>query len=135
MEWQAIRILARKPGIYGMIGGQAADVELEGTVLSMEQMCYPPQQNVCALIEALHDDRAVLAGASPSVKPWKNAGERSVLPFRSRMTSSISQDRRKSSENRWEAMRKIRRPHMFRSKDWSRLGKVLRGSHRRQWRF
>ena len=28
---EAIKILASKPGIYGMIGGQVADVELEGT--------------------------------------------------------------------------------------------------------
>ena len=30
---EAIKILASKPGIYGMIGGQVADVELEGTRL------------------------------------------------------------------------------------------------------
>ena len=33
---QAMKILASKPGIYGMIGGQTADVELEGTPLTME---------------------------------------------------------------------------------------------------
>ena len=35
---EAIKILASKPGIYGMIGGQVADVELEGIPLSMEQI-------------------------------------------------------------------------------------------------
>ncbi len=131
---EAIRILARKPGIYGMIGGQAADVELEGTVLSMEQIMFIHHNKTSALIEACMMIGAVLAGASPEdVKAMEKNAKKSVLPFRSRMTSSISQDRRKSSENRWEAMRKIRRPHMFRSKDWSRPGKMLRGSHWRQW--
>ena len=37
---EAIKILASKPGIYGMIGGQVADVELEGTPLSMEQILF-----------------------------------------------------------------------------------------------
>ena len=37
---RAMRILMSKPGIYGMIGGQVADVELTGTVLSQEQLTY-----------------------------------------------------------------------------------------------
>lgn len=37
---RAMQILASKPGIYGMIGGQVADVELTGTRLNAEQLVY-----------------------------------------------------------------------------------------------
>ena len=61
---EAVKILARKPGIYGMIGGQVADVELEGTPLSMEQILFIHKNKTSALIEACMMIGAVLAGAS-----------------------------------------------------------------------
>ena len=61
---EAIKILASKPGIYGMIGGQVADVELEGTPLSMEQILFIHKNKTSALIEACMMIGAVLAGAS-----------------------------------------------------------------------
>ena len=48
---EAIKILASKPGIYGMIGGQVADVELEGTPLSMEQILFIHKNKTSALME------------------------------------------------------------------------------------
>ena len=60
---EAIKILASKPGIYGMIGGQVADVELEGTPLSMEQILFIHKNKTSALIEACMMIGAVLAGA------------------------------------------------------------------------
>ena len=60
---EAVKILARKPGIYGMIGGQVADVELEGTPLSMEQILFIHKNKTSALIEACMMIGAVLAGA------------------------------------------------------------------------
>ena len=58
---EAIKILASKPGIYGMIGGQVADVELEGTPLSMEQILFIHKNKTSALIEACMMIGAVLA--------------------------------------------------------------------------
>lgn len=79
---EAIRILARKPGIYGMIGGQAADVELEGTELTMEQIMFIHHNKTSALIEACMMIGAVLAGASPEdVKAMEECGRKIGLAF------------------------------------------------------
>lgn len=60
---QAMTILATRPGIYGMIGGQVADVELTGTRLTKEQLIYIYENKTGALIEAAMLIGAVLAGA------------------------------------------------------------------------
>lgn len=61
---QAMAVLAEKPGIYGMIGGQVADVELTGSVLTKEQLYYIYENKTGALIEASMIIGAILAGAS-----------------------------------------------------------------------
>lgn len=79
---EAIRILARKPGIYGMIGGQVADVELEGTALTMEQIMFIHHNKTSALIEACMMIGAVLAGASSEdVKAMEECGQKIGLAF------------------------------------------------------
>ncbi len=59
----AMCILASKPGIYGMIGGQVVDVEMTGRLLSREQLEYVYENKTGALIEASMMIGAVLAGA------------------------------------------------------------------------
>lgn len=61
---KAMQILSRKPGIYGMIGGQVADVNLTGTRLSEDQLEYIYENKTGALIEASMMIGAILAGAS-----------------------------------------------------------------------
>ena len=79
---EAIKILASKPGIYGMIGGQVADVELEGTPLSMEQILFIHKNKTSALIEACMMIVAVLAGASKEdVLKMEECGEYIGLAF------------------------------------------------------
>ena len=79
---EAVKILARKPGIYGMIGGQVADVELEGTPLSMEQILFIHKNRTSALIEACMMIGAVLAGASKEdVMAMEECGEYIGLAF------------------------------------------------------
>lgn len=79
---EAVKILARKPGIYGMIGGQVADVELEGTPLSMEQILFIYKNKTSALIEACMMIGAVLAGASKEdVMAMEECGEYIGLAF------------------------------------------------------
>ena len=56
-------VLTTKPGIYGMIGGQVADVELTGSRLSEEQLTYIYENKTGALIEASMLIGAILAGA------------------------------------------------------------------------
>ena len=79
---QAMKILASKPGIYGMIGGQTADVELEGTPLTMEQILFIHKNKTSALIEAGMMIGALLAGADEDeVKRMEQCGEAIGLAF------------------------------------------------------
>lgn len=61
---RAIKILAEKTGIYGMIGGQTLDVEKNGENLSAEELDFIYRLKTGALIEACMMIGAVLAGAS-----------------------------------------------------------------------
>lgn len=61
---RAFRILASKPGIYGMIGGQTADVEAEHHKIDFEELLYIHKNKTSALIECAMMIGAVLAGAS-----------------------------------------------------------------------
>lgn len=61
---KALMILAKKPGIYGMIGGQTADVELTGKTLDEDQLAFIYENKTGALIEAAMMIGAVLGGAN-----------------------------------------------------------------------
>ncbi len=61
---RAFMVLTRKPGIYGMIGGQVTDIELTGTTINNEQVEYIYNNKTGALIEAAMMIGALLAGAS-----------------------------------------------------------------------
>lgn len=63
---KALQILARCAGIYGMIGGQTADIEAEGqeTPVSCGQLLFIHENKTAALIQAAMMAGAVLAGAS-----------------------------------------------------------------------
>ncbi len=62
---EALSILAKKAGIYGMIGGQVVDVEMTGKEMSEAQLAYVYENKTGALIEASMMIGAVLAGANP----------------------------------------------------------------------
>lgn len=61
----AMNLLARCSGIYGMIGGQTADIEAEGqeTPVTEEQLLFIHAHKTAALIQASMMIGAVLAGA------------------------------------------------------------------------
>lgn len=61
---RACRIMAKKTGIYGMLGGQSVDVENDGRPLNKELLDYIYENKTSALIEAAMMCGAVLAGAS-----------------------------------------------------------------------
>ncbi len=61
---RCIELLAQKSGIYGMIGGQTADVELTGKALTKEQLDFIYRLKTGALLEAPMMIGALLAGAS-----------------------------------------------------------------------
>ena len=60
----ALQILGKKSGIYGMIGGQTADLEAEsGAELTEELLLYIHENKTAALIQAAMMIGAILAGA------------------------------------------------------------------------
>ena len=60
----AIQVLAKKAGIYGMIGGQAADIEAEsGREMTEELLLFIHENKTAALIQAAMMIGAILAGA------------------------------------------------------------------------
>lgn len=61
---RALQILARKAGIYGMLGGQSFDVEKDGQPLQAEELQFIHAYKTGALIESALMIGAVLAGAS-----------------------------------------------------------------------
>lgn len=60
---KAFVILAKKAGVYGMVGGQTADVESEGCEISKEKLDFIYRLKTGALIESAMVIGAVLAGA------------------------------------------------------------------------
>lgn len=63
---KALSVLAKKAGIYGMIGGQTADIEAEnlGDNVTLEHLLYIHEHKTAALIQAAMMIGAVLAGAN-----------------------------------------------------------------------
>ena len=63
----AIRVLCRKSGIYGMIGGQAADIMAEsGEKVTEDMLLFIHENKTAALIQAALMIGAILAGADAS---------------------------------------------------------------------
>lgn len=60
---KAFVILAKKAGVYGMVGGQTVDVESEGCDISKEKLDFIYRLKTGALIESAMVIGAVLAGA------------------------------------------------------------------------
>ena len=62
---QALQILAKKAGIYGMVGGQTVDVETDQTrVVSKDQIDFIYRLKTSALLEASMMIGGILAGAN-----------------------------------------------------------------------
>lgn len=63
---RALKVLAGKAGVYGMIGGQTADIEAEnlGDAVTEEHLLFIHEHKTAALIQASMMIGAILAGAS-----------------------------------------------------------------------
>ena len=60
---KALQVLAKKAGIFGMIGGQTADIESENCpTVTMEKLLYIHKNKTAALIESSMMIGAILAG-------------------------------------------------------------------------
>ena len=60
---EAVRIMAHKTGLYGMLGGQSVDVENDGKPVSKDMLDYIYRHKTSALLEAAMMAGAVIAGA------------------------------------------------------------------------
>ncbi|MCR4679877.1 MAG: polyprenyl synthetase family protein [Lachnospiraceae bacterium] len=83
----ALKILARKAGIFGMVGGQAVDVQCEknNDPLTQEKLLYIHENKTAALIEAAMMIGAVLGGASQAdVKKMEEAASAIGIAFQIR---------------------------------------------------
>ena len=61
---QALKVMAHKTGLYGMLGGQSVDVENDGKPMSRQMIDYIYENKTSALIEASMMTGAILGGAS-----------------------------------------------------------------------
>lgn len=61
---KAMKVLAHKPGVYGMLGGQSVDVENDDKSLDRDTLDFIYELKTGALIEASMMIGAILAGAS-----------------------------------------------------------------------
>ena len=61
---RAMQIIAKKAGIYGMVGGQTVDVENEGKEISIDTIIYIHNLKTAALIEGAMRAGAISAGAT-----------------------------------------------------------------------
>ena len=79
---EALKILAGKAGIYGMIGGQVVDVMSEEKKIDMETLLFIHRNKTSALIQSSMMIGAVLAGASKEdVEKIEKIGEDIGLAF------------------------------------------------------
>lgn len=82
---RAFGILAKKTGIYGMLGGQSVDVTNEGKEISRQMLDYIYENKTSALIEASVMVGAVLAGASQeATSRMERIGKKVGLAFQIR---------------------------------------------------
>ncbi len=76
---RALGILGKKAGIYGMIGGQAADIEAETTGnVTGELLLFIHENKTAALIEAALMTGAILAGADEETVGAMEKAARSI---------------------------------------------------------
>ena len=61
---RALQVLAKKAGIYGMIGGQVADVSADGKEVTADILSFIYELKTGALLESAMMIGAILAGAS-----------------------------------------------------------------------
>lgn len=60
----ALKVLGRKAGMYGMVGGQVVDVEENGTFVDEETLLFVYEKKTSALLETAFMVGGILAGAA-----------------------------------------------------------------------
>lgn len=81
---EALTVLGRKAGVFGMIGGQTADVEAEGreTPMTEDELLFIHRHKTAALIQASLTIGAILAGADEKqINTLEKCGEDVGIAF------------------------------------------------------
>lgn len=79
---KALRVLAKKPGIYGMLGGQVIDVKAANNLVTKDELQVIHVLKTSALIEASMMIGAILAGAEDwQVEQLEAAAKRIGLAY------------------------------------------------------
>ncbi len=79
---EALKILGKKAGVYGMVGGQVVDVEQNGRFVDEDTLLFVYETKTSALLEACFMIGGVLAGASEKqVLELEQAGKNLGIAF------------------------------------------------------
>lgn len=82
---RAAAVIAKKAGIYGMVGGQSLDVHLTGKAIQPDELDFIFKLKTGALIEAVFAAGAILAGADEeTVKVCERIGSHVGMAFQIR---------------------------------------------------
>lgn len=108
---KALKVLAQKTGIKGMLGGQGVDVENDGKPLEKQLLDYIYENKTSALIEAALMVGGILAGAT-DIEKLEQIGSKIGIAFQIQddILDVISSAEELAS--RLEVMKKIIRPRM-----------------------
>ena len=110
---QAMGILARKTGVYGMIGGQTVDVELAGGPIPKDKLQFIYRLKTGALIEASMLIGAILGGAADQdCRIVEELAAKIGMAFQIRDDILDVEEARTPQASLWEAMPRTRRPPM-----------------------
>ena len=110
LKSKALKVLANKSGIYGMLGGQVVDVEKTGETLSKEELDFIYSLKTGALIEAAFMAGAVLAGADSNIVA---AFEKAAWLSRYRMIYLILQVHKKNLGSQYTVMKEMKSQRMW----------------------
>ncbi len=79
---EALRILGKKAGMYGMVGGQVVDVEENGHFVDEKTLFFVYETKTSALLEAAFMIGGILAGATEdTVRKLEQAGKNLGIAF------------------------------------------------------
>ena len=113
MIGRALRVLGKKAGIYGMIGGQVIDVKETGHAVSKEILEYVYELKTAALIEAAMMIGAIIGGATEEeVRITSRLQIRRDRISDFRMIFWMSPVQKKCLASRFTAMKRMRRQRM-----------------------
>lgn len=78
----ALQVLAKKAGVYGMVGGQVVDVDMNGSVPDMDTLMFIYTYKTSALLEASFMIGGILAGADEKdIEMLENASRNVGIAF------------------------------------------------------